>query len=369
MRDISKSIYELLSELDELFRENEIEYCLEGNIVRDAYLRGSMNSGVYEANISMDTKNMRKLYSVIETFKREDRLFECPTNTKRKRDFVIRYLNTKTFFLDLKRPGRSINKCIRVNIYLRVNRYDNPLANKAKKLQIAWRSGTNNMVVLRNNFLRCSLMKFKRIIFGELSVGKKAVKKWLAYNEKQIDYSNFNKFHESKGISQNDLLDLMRNILVEKKEQSEAFKNSQLTNFEEYLEIRRELPVLTVNGTSIPAFMYDNLSYVNINDKKFPIPSPTELYLWFALGIKNAFNAAGEGENDNVIASELLSYDDMLKKYKPYFDKHKKKDRFLKKERIIRGIIRRPIRKMFDEFERIFFTERGYDTEGDASDL
>lgn len=368
MRDISESIYELLVELDDICRENEIEYCLEGSIARNAYFTNDIKTGVYEANISMDIDNIKKLYKVIEKFSKENRCFESVINTKKKRNFVIRYLNTNTFFLDLMHPNRSLNKGIRINIHLRTNRYDNPYLKEEKRLRIAWKCGANNIVTLRNNFCIIAKMKLKRMFLGELKVGKKVLQEWFTYNEKKIDYTNFEKYLAENGIDKNNMLTIMNEALAEKKTQTETFKMSELANYDEYSIIRREIPMFFVNGIEIPAFLYDEVTYVTIKGRNFPVPKHTELYLWFAMGVKHAFNLADK-ESENVIASELLSYKEIRKKYKKYFNKNRRLDKYLKREKVLRAIIRLPIRKMFDKFEDIFFNQRGQEPENRTVEL
>lgn len=355
MRNTSEAVFELLEEIDEICREYEIKYCLEGTAVRDAYCINDFSNDITEANISMDTVNIKKFFEVMKDFKKENRLFESPLNTKKKRNFVARYLNTKSFYMDLKKTNEAVNKCIRVNIHMRLNKYDNPQKSKAKKLQIAWKCGANDIRVLYKNIIPCSIMKIARAILGEIRVGKKVWEKWISYNEKVINYDSYNEYLISNNVNLKNVIAIMREALSEKQNADEPLKMSEISNYSRYSIIRRRLPMLTVNGEEIPAFLYDELTEISIKGRKFPVPKETDIYLWFRLGIKKGFNIDSEDINEDIIMSENISYDMFKQKHKKYLKKNRKLKKFFERERIIRGVIRLPITKMFKEFEKSFF--------------
>ena len=356
MRDISEAVFELLEEIDDICKENNIEYCLEDTVARDGYLSNRIKSGTYEANISMDTENIRKFYKVMESFSKEGRYFESIANTVNKRAFVARYLNTNTFYINLRKPNQAVNKCIRVNIHLRLNKYDNPNKAKARKLQIAWKCRANSFRVFYRNIIPCVLMKIRRSLFGELKVGRQVLEKWLSYNEAKISYDDYYEYLEDHEINPNNIVPIMKNAFEEKRSTDERMKMSELSNYDDYSIIRRKLPMLVVNGTQIPAFFYDELSTVTINGRQFPVPKEIELYLWFRFGICAGFNPIDDIANENVIASEVISYSEFRKKHDEYFRINRSLTRFAIRERHIRGAIRLPITRMFHEFERTFFS-------------
>lgn len=363
MRDISEAVFELLEEIDDICKENNIEYCLEDTIARDGYLSNSIKIGSYEANISMDTENIRKFYKAMEGFSKEGRYFENITNTKNKRAFVARYLNTNSFYMNLRKPNHAVNKCIRVNIFLRLNKYDNPNRVKARKLQIAWKCGANRLRVLCRNIIPCALMKIRRDICGELKVGRQVLEQWLSYNETKISYDNYYAYLEKHGISPNDIVPIMKNAFAEKRSADERMRMSDLSNYDDYSIMRRKLPMLVINGQHIPAFFYDELSTVKIYGRPFPVPKEIELYLWFRLGIVAGFNPKADIANENVIASEVISYSEFRPRHEEYFKKNRALTRFATRERYIRDTIRLPITKMFNEFERTFYTPSNSDDE------
>lgn len=356
MRDISEAVFELLEEIDDICKENNIEYCVEDTVARDGYLSNSIKCGSYEANVSMDTENIRKFYKVMESFSKEGRYFESISNTKNKRAFVARYLNTNSFYMNLRKPYQAVNKCIRVNIHLRQNKYDNPNKAKARKLQIAWKCRSNSFRVLYKNIVPCALMKVRRELFGELKVGGQVLEKWLSYNEAKINFDDYYAYLEDHEINPDNILPIIKNAFEEKRSTEEGMKMSELSNYDDYSIVRRKLPMLVINGKQIPAFLYDELSTVTINGRQFPVPKEIELYLWFCLGISAGFNPNADVVNENVIASEVITYSEFRRKNDEYFRINRSLTRFASRERYLRGVIRLPITRMFREFERTFYS-------------
>ena len=350
MRYVNDVIYELLVEIDDICKENNIKYSLEGEVVRDAYCINNLGKNIIEADISMDTENIIKFYEVMKNFEKEGRIFESVLNTKRKRTFMARYLKTDTCYMDLRRTKKVVNKFMGINIHLRLNRYDNPNKLKAQKLQIAWKCGANKEMVLYKNFLRCLSMKCARLFLGEIRVGKCVWKKWIKYNKHKICYDNYNNYLKYNKIKPKDIVKIMREELCRKQDRDEVTENNT-----EYAIIRRELPMVVVQKKEIPAFLYDNLAEITIRERKFLVPKETDLYLWFRFDINKGFSEDFNEINGNIMVSEKFSCNEFEKKYADYFEKNKKMSKELQRHRIKRGIIMQPILKMYNEFEKVFF--------------
>lgn len=109
MTDVQKKLLELLTELDDICKRENIKYYLCDETVHAAVIGQGLYKNCCQVNVAMTSDNVLKFIEAVKKEKREDRIVDCMMTNKSYLDFSASYCDTNTTMLDLscKEEGKK----------------------------------------------------------------------------------------------------------------------------------------------------------------------------------------------------------------------------------------------------------------------
>ena len=182
MRSLQDVLITLLEELDDICKENDIEYCISGRTAESLVRKGIIEDYDSEIIVLMTVENAEKFITATNGNLKPDRAVEHMCNNPMFPNFGIRYTATDTFYYPLSNTSRYTIKNRGIHIRIEIVR-SQPSRGIAVKyndmLEIGWRCNQNPYLGLRNpkRFISMSYVR-ALMVSGRGNLGKHLFNKW-----------------------------------------------------------------------------------------------------------------------------------------------------------------------------------------------
>jgi len=173
MDNIQEKSFQLLCEIDEICKNNDIKYFLSPGTARQAFLYEGFLTGNVTANIIMSPEDMNKFSDLIDE---KERSVETLCSNIRFPEFAARYVNENSTYIQLQRGSDYKNRGISVGII--------PLRNEPDRFK-------NKMTAFLENGWECNGFRFTKklrpgniISFATVRmmiiiIGRRRLSRWL----------------------------------------------------------------------------------------------------------------------------------------------------------------------------------------------
>lgn len=118
MTDIQTKLMELLVEIGDICRRENIRFFLAESTALGAFKNGGFLKGDVDATIAMTADNAQKFMRAVKKEKRADRVLDSMVSNRRYPDFTLRYDNKNT--LRLKLPMEKITEAPHIGVQIRI---------------------------------------------------------------------------------------------------------------------------------------------------------------------------------------------------------------------------------------------------------
>ncbi len=181
MKDIQEKLLELLTEIDNICKRENIKYYLCDETAHGAIMEQSLYDNCYRANIAMTTDNVCKFMGAVTKENRADRVLDSMLSNKSYPDFTVSYGDSNTMLMDL--PYTLVGKvpCIAVTIHM--------IRYKPQRLKKYYRITKTFWEVCQKDSAACVGFHKKMVVFachvvkklfGENNIGRHLFKKWCS---------------------------------------------------------------------------------------------------------------------------------------------------------------------------------------------
>ena len=292
MDSVQEKYFQLLTEIDDICRENNISYYLSCRTALSAYVNNEMNESWYNPSVMMTAAECRRFMKAVEEQNRSDRVLESMLTHGKYPHFTLKYTDTESLCFMIKQRDNykvhGISIIINIIIYL-------PKGIKKKVgsvLRIGWHD--NACPYARDGSLSKKAMLSKIALKPFIAVNRDAVGRFI--------FEYFMKIY------------------------------SRTT--------RTPHMVLTTGGTRRlkESWLKADADYVSINGRKFPVLADCNGYLTalYGKGYRSKVNA-GMPNNIYRIVDANISFEEFKKRNRAFFEDNKfsqtvKKNNKLNKE-------------------------------------
>ncbi len=149
-----KILKDLLIEIDDICRQNNMKYTLTGKIGRYIYEKHMFPSRFYHLTIAMTDGDIERLIEIVNSSDNNKRSVEYILNNKKAKDLSIRYFNNETTLINIKELFEHNNYGIFIKIKP-ISKFPNKV--KRKNLKLA-------KTILKGSQKRLRSCKFSRFI-------------------------------------------------------------------------------------------------------------------------------------------------------------------------------------------------------------
>ena len=181
MTDVQKKLIELLADIDDICKRENIKYFLCDETAHAAIMEQNLYKNCCEVNVAMTPENVRKFIDAVKKENREDRIVDCMMTNKSYLDFAVSYGDTNTTMIEL--PYKEEGKKPYINVTINVIRFKPKSLGKYYALtKNVWKYCHENVNEYPTFFKKsvvfgCNTVK---TVLGEANLGRSLFKSWCS---------------------------------------------------------------------------------------------------------------------------------------------------------------------------------------------
>lgn len=181
MKDIQKKLLELLTDIDDICKRENIKYYLCDETAHGAIVNQCLYDNCYRANIAMTTDNVCKFIEAVKKENRADRIVDSMLSNKSYPDFTVSYGDSNTMIMDLSYPLAAKIPCVAVTIHM--IRYKPQTSKKYYRITKTFLEICQKHPSDYSNFGKKIVVFGCRVIkklFGEKNITRRLFKNWCS---------------------------------------------------------------------------------------------------------------------------------------------------------------------------------------------
>lgn len=183
MTVVQERLFQLLDEIDEICETKGLSYYLTGQLAVSAYRSKSLESGIRVFEILMPYNDILQLQDVVYSGAVKDREIESVYTNEEYSDFMFRYVDSSTLFLELTHKGSRNCHGLYIRIRPLYTSSNSKLNQKASKYEWFWRLYYKDYPKRCQDTAKRKTTRLKRRIVLSIIENRKN-----KYRQKMLDY-------------------------------------------------------------------------------------------------------------------------------------------------------------------------------------
>ena len=231
MLDVQKKTLELLKELDQICKDNNIRYFLQGRTAFMALSYGGFKDYLIDLSVGMTSENARAFLKVMKAACPKDRYCECMLNSPNYPRVSIRYGNRNT--TDFATYNYGNYKYYGINVVIEIYRHTEPKLMKARInsfLEYGWEYMCNPKIYEPKRIVSGLGTKAIATVSGRSGFSRRLFKRLVLNNRNKTEDYMFLPYYRNKKFLKKEMLEDIKYI---------PFEDTELpviSRTEEYLE-------------------------------------------------------------------------------------------------------------------------------------